>query len=167
MRYEPLQGRRSAWRWGWIGVGAALAAALGYILQHQLAYVSRPAWVGEIEFYGLFAGFAFLALVVGAVIAWPPRGRRRASPWGWTALVAAFVSAFGYVVQTIFDHVTVPPLVARGEFYVAFIGVGSFALLAGGIASLVGRNRSDLTMSFGFIAIAYVLFAQLTQSLWD
>jgi hypothetical protein len=70
-------------------------------------------------------------------------------------------------VQTIFDHVTVPPLVARDEFYVAFIGVGSFALVAGGIASLVGRNRSDLTMSFGFIAIAYVLIAQLTQSLWD
>jgi hypothetical protein len=167
MRYDPLQGRRSAWRWGWIGMSAALAAALGYTLQHQLAYVSRPAWVGELEFYGLLAGFASLALVVGAVIAWPPRGRRRASPWGWVALFAAFVSALGYIVQTILDHVTVPPVVARGEFYGAFIGVGSLAMLAGAVASLAGRHRSDLTMSFGFIAIAYVLLAQLTQSLWD
>jgi len=167
MRYEPREARRNAWRWGWIGMGAALAAALGYTLQHKISYVSRPAWIGEVEFYGLSAGLAFLALVVGAVIAWPPRGLRRASPWGWVALLAAFVSALGYIVQTIFDHVTVTPLVARDEYYGAFIGVGSLALLAGGVASLVGRHRSDLTMSFGFIAIAYVLIAQLTQSLWD
>ncbi len=158
---------RSALRWGWIGAGAALASAIGYALQHELAYVSRPAWVGEIEFYGVFGALAFVALVAGAVSAWPPRGERGASVWGWAALAATIVSACGYVVQTIFDHVDVPPRVGLLEFYVAFIGAGGVALVAGLVASLIGRHKSDLTLSLGFIAVAYVLFAQLTQSLWD
>jgi len=160
-------GHRSAVRWGWLGTGAALASAIGYALQHELAYVSKPTWVGEIEFYGIFASLAFMALLVGAVAAWPARGERGASPWAWVALAATLVSALGYVVQTIFDHVPVWPVLARDEFYGGFIGVGCLALLTGAVASIVGRHRSDLTLSLGFIAVAYVLFAQLTQSLWD
>jgi hypothetical protein len=160
--------RTRARRWGWIGVGAGLASAAGYALQHALSYVSEPAWVGEIEFYGLFASLAFLALLVGAVSAWPPRGHRRtASAWAWLALGGTVVSALGYVVQTILDHVYAPPLVGQLEFYGAFIGAGCFALLTGAVASVLGRRRDDLTLSLGFVAIAYVLFAQLTQSLWD
>lgn len=167
MGEQAYPDRRGALRWGWIGAGAALASLLGYALQRQLAYVSRPAWVGEIEFYGISAALAFLALTVGAVTAWPPPGERRASPWAWVALAAALVSALGYVVQTIFDHVFVPPVVARDEFYGAFIAPGCLALLSGAAASIVGRGRSDLTLSLGFIAVAYVLLAQLAQSLWD
>jgi hypothetical protein len=167
MGHQALPGHRSALRWGWIGAGAALASAIGYALQRELAYVSRPAWIGEIEFYGFFASLAYLALLVGAVVAWPPRGRRRASPWAWLAIAAAILSALGYVVQTIFDHVYVPPRVGLLEFYGAFIGAGCLALLAGTVASLLGRSRSDLTLSLGFLAVAYALFAQLTQSLWD
>ena len=77
------------------------------------------------------------------------------------------MSALGYLVQTILDHVYAPPLVGQLEFYGAFIGAGCFALLTGAIASFVGRRRGDLTLSLGLISIAYVLFAQLTQSLWD
>ena len=164
---QAYPGRRSALRWGWIGAGAALASVIGYALQHELAYVSSPAWIGEIEFYGASAGLAFLALLVGAKSAWPPRGAHGASPWAWVAVAATLVSALGYVVQTIFDHVLVPPIVARDEFYGAFIGPGCLALLSGAIACVVGRHRSDLTLSLGFIAVAYVVLVQLMQSLWD
>jgi hypothetical protein len=167
MGEQAYPGSRSALRWGWIGAGAALASVGGYVLQHELAYVSRPPWIGEIAFYGISASLAFLALTIGAVAAWPPPGARRASPWGWVAVVAALVSALGYVVQTIFDHVLVPPVVARDEFYGAFIAMGCLALVSGAAASIVGRHRNDLTLSLGFIAIAYVLSAQLVQSLWD
>jgi hypothetical protein len=120
-----------------------------------------------VEFYGFFAVFALLALVLGTAAAWRSRGERGASPWAWVAVAAAVVSALGYVVQTIFDHVVVPPVVARDEFYGVFIGAGCLALLTGVVASLVGRHRSDLTLSLGFASVTYVLFAQLTQSLWD
>ena len=167
MGHHALSGHRNAFRWGWIGAGAALASAVGYELQRRLSYVSKPAWIGELEFYGLFAALALLALVVGAVAAWPPRGQRGASVWAWLAIAAAVLSALGYIVQTIFDHVYVPPRVGLLEFWGAFIGVGGLALITGGVASLVGLRRQDLTLSLGYIAVAYVLFAQLTQSLWD
>jgi hypothetical protein len=154
-------------RWGLLGAGAALASAVGYVAQRELAYVSKPAWVGEIEFYGDFAGLGVLALLVGAVAAWPPRGRRTASPWGWLAVAAMVVSALGYIVQTVLDHVYAPPIVGRLEFYGAFVAFACLALLTGATATVVGRRRSDLTLSLAFVALAYVLFAQVTQSLWD
>src|SRR4029078_7107192 len=125
-------GHRSAVRWGWLGAGAPLASAIGYALQHELAYVSKPTWVGEIEFYGIFASLAFMALLVGAGAAWPARGERGASPWAWGALAAALISALGYVVQTIFDHVPVSPVLARDEFYGGVTGGGLRSLIAGG-----------------------------------
>src|SRR4029079_17628950 len=126
-------GHRSAVRWGWLGTGAALASAICYALQHELAYVSKPTWVGEIEFYGIFASLAFMALLGGAVAAGPARGERGASAWAWVALAATLVSALGYVVQTIFDHVPVWPVLARDEFS----GGGSWV---GGACTLSGRG---------------------------
>jgi len=167
MRDHVYGGHRSALRWGLIGTGAALASAGGYALQRGLAYFSRPVWVGEFEFYGVFASLGFIALLVGAVSAWPPKGQRTASAWGWVAAIATVVSALGYVVQTILDYVYTPPPVGLLEFYGVFIGAGCLALLTGAVASYVGRRRMDLTLSLGFLAVAYVLFAQLTQSLWD
>jgi hypothetical protein len=53
--------------WGLIAFGAAVVSAIGYAVQTILDYVPEPAVVGEIEFYGLFAGFAIVALVAGIV----------------------------------------------------------------------------------------------------
>ena len=60
-----------------------------------------------------------------------------------------------------------PALVGEIEFYGLFVGFACVALVAGAVAVITGRRRGDLTMRFGFIAVAYVLLAQLIQSLWD
>ena len=160
-------GRRDASRWGWAAAGATIASAIGYAVQMELDYVSKPTLVGEIEFYGLFAGFAFLALIAGAVAARPVPDRRGASGWGWVAAGATILSTIGYVVQTVLDHVPAPALVAELEFYGLFVGFAFVALVAGTVSVITGRRREDLTMRVGFIALAYVLLAQLIQSLWD
>jgi hypothetical protein len=148
-------------------VGAAVASAVGYAVQKELAYVSRPAWVGEIEFYGLFATLAFVALLAGAVAGWPVPGRRTVSRWGWVAAGATILSLIGYGVQTVLDHVDEPGSVGEIEFYGLFVGFAFVGLIAGTVAAITGRKRGDLTMSLGFIAVGYVLLAQVTQSLWD
>lgn len=60
-------GRRKASPWARIAVGATIVSAIGYAVQTILDYVPEPGLVGELEFYGVFAGFAFVALVTGAV----------------------------------------------------------------------------------------------------
>jgi hypothetical protein len=162
-----FRGRRGASRWGWIGAGATIASALGYAVQATLQYVSKPAWVGEIEFYGLFTAVAFVALMAGAVTARPVPGRRTASQWGWIAAGATILSVVGYAVQTVLDHVDEPAPVGEIEFYGLFVGFALVALIAGAVAAVTGRKRGDLTMSLGFIAVGYVLLAQVIQSLWD
>jgi hypothetical protein len=94
-------------------------------------------------------------------------GRRDVSRWGWVAAGATILSAIGYAVQTILDHVTAPALVGEIEFYGLFAGFAFVALVAGAVSVITGWRRGDLTMRLGFIAVAYVLLAQLIQSLWD
>jgi hypothetical protein len=96
-----------------------------------------------------------------------PGGRRNASRWGWVAAGATILSTIGYAVQTILDYVTVPALVGEIEFYGLFVGFALVALVAGVVSVVTGWRRGDLTMLLGFIAVAYVLLAQLIQSLWD
>ena len=144
-----------------IAAGATIASAIGYAVQARLDYVSKPAFVGEIEFYGLFA------LLAGAVAARPLPGRPGATRWGSAAAGAAILSAIGYAVQTALDHVGEPALVGEIEFYGLFVGFACVALIAGAVAVITGWRRGDLTMRLGFIAVAYVLLAQLIQSLWD
>jgi hypothetical protein len=86
---------------------------------------------------------------------------------GWIALGAAVLSAVGYALQTLFDHVSVPAHVAELVFYGLFEWDGVVALLAGVIAVWTGRSRNDWTFRFGITAILYVAFAQTAQSLWD
>jgi hypothetical protein len=160
-------GRRGPSRWGWIGLGATTTSAVGYTIQTKLGYVSKPALVGELEFYGFFAAVAFVALMAGAVAAEPAPGRRGASRLGWIAVGATVMSVIGYVVQTILDHVDEPALVGEIEFYGLFVGFAIVALIAGTAAVMRGRRRGDLTMRLGFIAVGYVLLAQAIQSLWD
>lgn len=168
MQARRLRSRKPAARWGWLGAGAIAASAVGYELRARLDYVSKPPLLGELEFYGLFALLAVVALLAAAVAARPLPGRSHAaSRWGWAGTGAAFLSAIGYVVQTIFDHVDEPPTLGEVEFYGLLVGMALLALLTGCVAVFVGRRRGDLTMRLGFFAVAYVLLAQLIQSLWD
>ena len=90
-----------------------------------------------------------------------------ATPWGWIALAATILSAVGYALQTLFDHVSVPADVASLVYFGLFEWDGVIALLAGIVAVWTGRNRDDWTLRLGLIAIVYVTLAQTTQSLWD
>jgi hypothetical protein len=90
-----------------------------------------------------------------------------ASAWGWIAVGATILSAFGYALQTLFDHVSVPDDVVRLVFYGLFEWDGVLALVAGIIAVWTGWNRNDWTLRLGLVAIAYVVLAQTIQSLWD
>jgi len=90
-----------------------------------------------------------------------------ASAWGWIALGATILSAVGYALQTLFDHVSVPDDVVRLVFYGFFEWDGLLALVAGIIAVWTGRKRDDWTLRLGIAAISYVVLAQTIQSLWD
>ena len=80
---------------------------------------------------------------------------------------ATILSAIGYALQTIFDHVSVPDDLVRLVFYGFFEWDGLLALVAGVIAVWTGWNRDDWTLRLGVVAIAYVALAQTSQSLWD
>ena len=159
--------RSNPWWWAWLGFGAAFASALGYSIQRAVHFVSKPPLVGEVECYGALATSAALALFLAAIAARPARGHRAASKWGWIAGATTVLSLIGYILQTIFDHLTVPWFVAEVDFYAFFTGLAVGALIAGVFSIVVGRGRDDLTVSLGFIALGYVLAAQLLQSLWD
>src|SRR5262245_39677790 len=53
--------------WGWIALGAVAASIVGYAVQSVFDYVTAPAIVGQISFYGLFGAPAVVALVAGVV----------------------------------------------------------------------------------------------------
>jgi hypothetical protein len=93
--------------------------------------------------------------------------RAGATAWGWIALGATILSAVGYGLQTLFDHVSVPDDAAALVFFGVFEWDGVLALLAGIIAVWTGRSRSDWTVRLGLVAISYVVLAQTAQSLWD
>jgi hypothetical protein len=95
----------------------------------------------------------------------PPTGA--ASHWGWIALGATILSAVGYALQTLLDHVSVPADVASLVYFGLFEWDGVIAFLAGIIAVWTGRKRDDWTLRLGLIALAYVTLAQTIQSLWD
>lgn len=87
--------------WGLVAFGAAVVSEMGYMVQTILDWVPDPAVVGEIEFYGPFAGFAVVALIAGIM----------ATITGWRSgdqtRVLGLV-AIGYVVlvqtiQTLWD----------------------------------------------------------------
>ena len=86
---------------------------------------------------------------------------------GWIALGATILSAAGYALQTLFDHVSVPAHVAKLVFFGVFEWDGVLALLAGIIAVWTGWRRNDWTVWLGLVAISYVVLAQTAQSLWD
>jgi hypothetical protein len=95
-------GRRSASPWARAAIGATIVSAIGYAVQTILDYVPEPGLVGELEFYGLFAGFAFVALATGAVsifTGWR-RGDRLSVRLG---LVAVGYVLLAQVIQSLWD----------------------------------------------------------------
>ena len=90
-----------------------------------------------------------------------------ATAWGWIALGLTILSAVGYALQTLFDHVSVPDDVVRLVFYGLFEWDGVLALAVGIIAVWTGWKRNDWTLRLGLVAIGYVVLAQTIQSLWD
>ena len=90
-----------------------------------------------------------------------------ATTWGWIALGFTILSAVGYALQTLLDHVSAPDELVRLVFYGLFEWDGVLALVAGLIAVWTGWNRNDWTLRFGLVAIGYVVLAQTIQSLWD
>lgn len=96
------EGRRIASPWARIAAAATIVSAVGYAVQTILDYVPAPAIVGELEFYGVFVGFALLALVTGAVAlltGWR-RGDRTAVLVG--ALAVGYV-LLAQVIQSLWD----------------------------------------------------------------
>jgi len=102
-------------------------------------------------------------------VAPPPDRRFHASAWGWAAVVATVVSAFGYALQTILDYVPAPPKFEFAEFWGLFAGDAVIAFLAGIVAVITGwrSRRHDATIAFGLIGIGWLLLAQAIQIVWD
>jgi hypothetical protein len=93
---------------------------------------------------------------------------RSSSTGGATAaLGATILSAVGYALQTLFDHVSVPAHVAELVFFGVLEWDGVLAPLAGIIAVGTGWSRDVCTVWLGLVAISYVVLAQTAQSLWD
>jgi hypothetical protein len=97
-----FRGRRGASRWGLIGVGATIASATGYAVQTIFDYLPVPGSVAELEFYGLFAGFALVALVTGVTaifIGW----RRNDSMSVRLGVFAVGYVLLAQVIQSLWD----------------------------------------------------------------
>jgi uncharacterized membrane protein YvlD (DUF360 family) len=62
-----MVGGINASHWGWIAVGAMVVSVIGYAIQTVLDYVSVPAAIPEIVFFGLFGAFAIAAFITGVV----------------------------------------------------------------------------------------------------
>jgi hypothetical protein len=86
---------------------------------------------------------------------------------GWIALGATILSAFGYALQILFDHVSVPAHAAELVFFGVLEWDGVLAVFAGIIAVWTGWSRNGWTFWLGLVAISYVVLAQAAQSLWD
>jgi hypothetical protein len=87
--------------------------------------------------------------------------------WGWTALAATILSAVGYELQALFDHVSVPGDAAKLVFFGVFEWDGVLALLAGIIAVRRDWSRNDWMVWLRLVAISDVVLARTPQSLWD
>jgi len=80
-------GRFQASTWGWAAAVAVIASALGYALQTILDYVPAPPTFEFGVFWGLFAGDAVIAFLIGIV----------AVVTGWRARRHDATIAFGLI----------------------------------------------------------------------
>ena len=98
---RPAVGGIEASRAGWIALGAAVISAAGYVIQTILDYVSEPAVVGKIEYWGLFYGFAALALLAGTASVLT--GLKRSDSTLRLGLVAIAYVALVQTIQSLWD----------------------------------------------------------------
>jgi hypothetical protein len=120
MGTQGLAGGKDASAWGWIALGAVAASIIGYGVQSIFDYVTAPAIVGEISFYGLFGATAIIALVAGTV----------AVVTGWSrhdhtvrfGLVGIVYSVLAQTIQSSWD-------LARGETDLTVIATFSVLVL--------------------------------------
>lgn len=94
-------------------------------------------------------------------------GWSQASGWARAACAAAIVSLAGFVAQTVLDHVSAPKLVGQLVFYGWFAGFGLGGLALGVVAIARRRRSPDHSALLGWIAIGYVVLAQLVLLVWD
>jgi hypothetical protein len=87
--------------WGRAALGATVVSAVGYATQIALDYVSKPAIVGQLVFFGLFGGFAIAALVTGVVAV--VTGRHRRDHTVRLGLVAMGYVALVQTIQSLWD----------------------------------------------------------------
>ena len=96
---RPLTG--AATIWGWIALGATILSAVGYALQTILDYVSVPADIESLVFFGLFEWDGVLALLAGIIAVWTGRNRN-----DWTmrlGIVAISYVALAQTIQSLWD----------------------------------------------------------------
>jgi hypothetical protein len=98
-----------------------------------------------------------------------PGRRFDASPWGWVAVIAAAISAFGFALQTILDYVPAPADFDFAEFWGLFAGDAVIGFLAGLVGIVLGwrTRRRDATLAFGLIGVGWLLLAQAILLVWD
>jgi hypothetical protein len=99
----------------------------------------------------------------------PRNGHFDPSWWGWAAVVAAGISAFGLAVQTILDYVPAPSDIKFAEFWGLFAGDAVMGFLAGVVAVVLAwrTRRRDRTIAFGLIGVGWLLIAQAILVVWD
>jgi len=99
----------------------------------------------------------------------PSGGRFEASWWGWAAVVAAGISLFAFVLQSILDYVPLAHALKFAEFWGLFAGDAVLGFVAGLVAIVLGwrTRRRDATIAFGLIGVGWLLIAQAILLLWD
>jgi hypothetical protein len=91
----------NASRWGWSALGATVMSAVGYAAQTALDYVSDPAVVGQIVFFGLFGGFAIVGLLTG--VAAVATGWNRGDHTRRLGVLAIAYVALAQAIQSVWD----------------------------------------------------------------
>jgi hypothetical protein len=91
--------RLRANRWGWIALAATIVSLIGYIAQTVLDHVNAPAIVGQLVFYGAFAGVGIAGLLVGIVAV--VTGRKRADDSALLGWIAIGYVALAQLIQLI------------------------------------------------------------------
>ena len=149
MNGQTIRGNTKASIWGWIAVGAAVVSIVGYVVQSIFDYVTAPAIVGQLAFYGLYGGPAVVALVAGGIALVTGWSRDDSTVRFGVVGVAYFVLA--QTVQSLWD-------VVRGEtdwvVIATFVVAALMAIAAVVLPRAHRRRRRSGTPSDPFAAEA-------------
>ena len=147
MNSRTTRGNTQASIWGWIAVGAAGVSIVGYVVQSIFDYVTAPAIVGQLAFYGLYAGPAVAALVAGGIAL--VTGWRRGDSTVRFGVVGVAYFVLAQTVQSLWD-------VVRGETdwaaIATFVIAGLMAIAAVVLSRAHRRRRRSGTPGDSFAA---------------